>query len=354
MRHALALIALGAALAFSGGAGSALAAEEPPPPAEPPLWFMGSVNATQFVVWPPSDVIAPAQTTLSIVAPRRMRWPARLVIEGPAGFAVDTSLAEGTWIGEGAVAFAQSATSTIESAAYGKIVVGGSTGSAASARSCAPGQHAAVWLLTLEGLRSRWDEIEVPLFVDRTRSGGWRLQLCIPPSVAKMPGAFLAFSVSLREAVAVPAATGRYAWSAVVTPFGSNRSKPEPDRAYELRSNVLVPHRLTMSGRYDAATGSAELEGRVVGAARGRAGVRVFVGSFDDPEFREFRMLGSTLTDATGTYSFRAPLQKSTTFIAAVDYRLKRCSARANVPAGCLGETTAPPTNAWMTLAPKP
>ena len=360
MRHALALIALGlialGGLVLAGGARSAPTDENPPrpepsPPVEVPQLSMTWSDSSHFVANISAENTPPT-VGFSLVVFGRSRWPAHVTIAAPKGFSLDTTFPRGTSMGYGVLALTHSGKDIPLASASAEIVVGDARSYRSASRTCAPGGHTAVWQLTLSGLRSAWDKIEIPLFIDR-EGAGWRLQLCIPPMLAKLPGKILILAASFTGPSAPPSARGSYTWSARVMPFSGDRTRQEPKRAYELRSTVLVPHLLTMTGRYDSTTASAELSGIVSGAGRGREGVRVFVGGFGDAELRDFRMLGSTRTDASGAWSFRTPLAKSTTFVSAVDGRVQRCGSRSTAPAGCFGQTTSPPPSVATTLTPE-
>ncbi|HEU0303526.1 MAG TPA: hypothetical protein VFR32_03000, partial [Gaiellaceae bacterium] len=252
----------------------------------------------------------------------------------------------GTWVGRGVLSLGNVGSEPAIAVEDGRIVADDPARYATD--SCAPGAHAAVWLLSLMGLEQ---EHRIPLFVDAT-GNRLRIQFCMP-DLRPLGGRFLILGMSLTGVIALPSATGRYVWSAHVTPFAPDGPAGDPAAAYELRSGVLVPHRLTIRARYDLDSDVAVLRGRLTGAAQARAGVKVFFAGFTGPNFSGFRMLGSARTDAKGAYVFRARIAERTTFVAAADARAKPCSnAPSTAPFGCLAETTSPPPSVSAAIAP--
>ena len=258
-----------------------------------------------------------------------MPWGAgeigRLVFFVPRGYRVDLGRPPGAVVGV-AVAWSD----------WGWGDMGRVTADAPEAHianSCAPGLHDAVWLLRL-GVDER--EQAVPLFVDRTRGleGSYRLETCLPrSSELGLRVAMLEIDV---DPLTNPARAGAYTWRAFVTPRGADG--PDESRAFELRSTVPLPMRLTLRARYDRRSRHAVLTGRFVSSGFDVSGmpVELFV-----KVGRYFEPLRWTRTGPGGRYSFRRKLRGKATFRAATG-AIADCGP-SPAPAGCVSESIAKP-----------
>ena len=264
--------------------------------------------------------------------------PARIVLYAPQGFDLYPDRPEGSPLGA-AVVFAADSFGSI-SVLTGQIVAVANAPGAAPG--CGPAPRLALWELDLSLVGQR---LEVPISVSAAGSDT-RLDVCVPslPSAggALLPIQKLALTFDELEP---PHAAGRYVWRAVVTPLAPDRRTALDDQAYELRALVAVPHRLSLRGRYVAGSRTAVLTGRLSDGDTPGGGVRVEFTSLVrriTPKGVRFEdsYAGSTRTSASGVYTFRKRIRRTTGFVAFVDGGVGGCTGSAAAPAGCLSTTT--------------
>ena len=234
--------------------------------------------------------------------------------------------------------------------------------SEAKAAACSPGQHIAVWRVQLSLLGQPF---ELPIYIASAgRDQGdptprFRLDLCAPPlpgGDAALPIVGLAFSLEDLEA---PRTAGLHVWQAVVTPLAPDQRSSLPDRIYELRATVPVPHRITLVGRYAAKDRRAVLTGRLSATGRPRPGARVYFVALvrrvtpNGVVFND-RLAGSTLTGANGAYQFRTRISQTTGFVAIVPEAVVACPG-SQMPRGCPSATVSGVQSEPITVSvPKP
>ena len=271
--------------------------------------------------------------------------PAHVTLYVPQGFDLYPSRPEGSPIAGAAVFAADSFGSA--SLLTGHVVA--APNAPGLAAGCGPPARLALWRLELSLVGQRLD---LPIAVSAATpaaptGGGTRLDLCLP----QLPGADGALlpirklELSFDE-LTPPGTPGRYLWSAVVTPLAPDHRTPLADKAYEVRALVPVPHRLTLRGRYRAASHTALLTGRLYEGNAPRAGVRVdFVGLVRKVTPTGIRIedsfAGSTRTSKTGTFELKKRIRTTTGFVAIVHGSLGPCAGAATTPRGCLSTTTA-------------
>jgi hypothetical protein len=215
-----------------------------------------------------------------------------------------------------------------------------------AAQVCSPGRHVARWSI---GLSLLGQPIDVPIYLAELAAGdpagvGLRLDIC-PPAIASS-GILLPVSelTLLLPELEPPTARGSYVWRAIVSPLAPDQRTILTDNSYELRAAVLVPHRLTLSGRY--LRHAALLHGALRASGQPRAGVPVtlikLVRTVTPGGVRvQDTAVASTRTKADGTYAFRVPLRKSAGFVAIASGTERRCTGAALAPRGCVNTTTA-------------
>src|SRR5439155_17186457 len=118
----------------------------------------------------------------------------------------------------------------------------------------------------------------------------------------------------------VPSGAGTYTWSALVTPASS--WAPDPSGAFELRALVPIPNELTAHVRYDTKAQSAVLTGKLTAGGKPRGGVDVYVRTGGESS----SLSPSATTDATGSFSARKPVAKTTTYLVGVADENGPCS----------------------------
>jgi hypothetical protein len=271
--------------------------------------------------------------------------PGRVTLYVPSGFELYPQRSAGNIVGHGLVYVVDFSAGMSRSLLEGDIVAGPLTG---SGDGCAVGTPIAVWTLRLSALGL---PIDLPLLVTPAgpyapAGAAFRLDLCVP-AVAGTGGSVLPL-VALQLALPgleLPRARGVYVWRAVVTPTAPDLRTQLPDRAYELRAVIPVPHRLTLAGRFDSTKRVAVLTGRLVAAGVARPNVKLTVVRLVrevTPGGVVFRdsVAGTTRTRNDGRFTFRTRLDKTAGFEVYTTEVVGRCEAPAFAPGGCSTSTT--------------
>lgn len=286
--------------------------------------------------------------------------PGRVTFYVPSGLDLYPQRSAGSIVGSALVYVADFSAGTSRSVLEGNIVAGPVAGSGTDG--CAVGTPTAVWTLRLSALGL---PIDLPMLLtpagsDAPAGAAWRLDLCVP-AVAGTGGSVLPMSAMILAltGVELPRAHGVYVWRAVVTPTAPDLRTQLPDRAYELRAVIPVPHRLTLAGRYDSAKHLAVLTGRLVGAGAARPNVKVAVVRlvrYVTPGGAVFRdsVAGTTRTRNDGRFTFRARLGKTAGFQVYTNEVVGGCEAPAFAPGGCSTSTTAGLVSETITISVPP
>ena len=215
------------------------------------------------------------------------------------------------------------------------------------AQACAPGSHTAVWLATAQVLGN---PIQLPMSVDQVDVAGaapsYVVHWCpfVAPSAAYANGlALFDFGLGL-PLTAVPSGAGTFTWSALVTPASS--WAPDPSGAFELRALVPVPNELTAHVRYDAKAHSAMLTGKLTAGGKPRGGVNVYVRADGESS----NLAPAATTDATGSFSARKLVAKTTTYLVGVADQNGPCTDPSTAPAGCKSQSLPAPASVQLTV----
>ena len=274
--------------------------------------------------------------------------PGRITIYVPHGFAIYPDRPAGSAVGSVEITAQDDSYGTsTESTLAGDIVA---QPPSTTAPTCAVGTYTGIWQLELSLLGQ---PLDVPLYVAGTDANdppgaGTKLTLCAPTLPSSDPSSARAFPISTLDLflsdLEPPRHHGSYVWRALVTPLAPDRKTPLPSHAYELRAVVPVPHRLTLTGRYVPANHVAVLRGRLTanGAPRAHVSIRIVAlvrRVTPTGAIVQDRIAGSTRTTATGAYSFRAAMRKTTGFLAVAQVTATRCQGPRITPAGCQSTT---------------
>ncbi|HEX6699916.1 MAG TPA: hypothetical protein VF101_04220 [Gaiellaceae bacterium] len=270
--------------------------------------------------------------------------PARLVLYVPQGFDLYPDRPEGSPLGAVLAVAADSFGS--ESVLAGQIVARQNAPDAAPG--CGPGPRLALWELDLSLVGQ---PLPVPVAVSPAGAGapsgaGLRLDIC-PPMLPGADGALLPLrKLALRfDELGPPSAAGRYVWRAVVTPLAPDHRSALEQRTYEVRALVPVPHRLTLRGRYVARSQTAVLTGRLYDGGIPLGGARIhFISLVRRITPKGVRIddayAGAVRTSASGAFTFRKRIRRTTGFVAFIDDRIGACTEPTTAPAGCASTTT--------------
>ena len=263
---------------------------------------------------------------------------AKATIYVPAGFGVNTSAAPGTQVGE---VFATLLSGSASTKGTGKVVVDDPANYLA--QTCAPGAHAAVWVLKIS---AGGQEVDIPVYVDPagpdvSRMASYTLQACFTaPTAGSLRLGEL--DVDLTSGITNPSATASHLWRALVTPFGADGT-PSLGGTTELQAAVPLPQRLTLAARYDATRHVVVLSGTVKAAGRARSGVKVHFLSSPKPTFASVKSFGTAKVDKVGHFTLTHKLTATTYFVAYMNqYYAAGCQAVIG-PAPCTTATVGPP-----------
>jgi hypothetical protein len=305
---------------------------------------------------------AGTDTEVDLTIPAGAAATARIVLYAPRGYGTNVAQPAGTKIGDAAAAVDVGGTTL---PLQGQVVADtpAKYTSDPKAQACAPGAHAAVWViqLLLQG-----QAFSIPMFVDATSGaeaslGSFKLQTCFPsPYVPEAQGGapfgakFVEADIDFTSAFTNPSSASVYVWRSLLTPYTAGTATPDAAGTYELRSVAFIPVTFRVKARFDKKKRQAVLTGRLVlsGVA---AGGRVPVIGGAGRDVSKWKLLG-TATVKKGAVSFRKRLSKSTYLALLVPPEADTCfdGQPPAAPAGCIRETTAPAiSNVVRVVVPK-
>jgi len=301
-------------------------------------------SPTQFDVWDyQANVGQAADVEFDLYVAPTAAPTARATIYVPAGFGVSTSAAPGTEIGE-VLATLLSGSASLPGT--GKVVVDNPANYLT--QTCAPGTHAAVWVLKIS---AGGQEVDVPVYVDPATSdvssmASYTLQACFTAPVGPTGLRLGELDVDLSSAITNPAATASHLWHVLVTPFGADGT-PSLSGTTELQAIVPLPQHLALAARYVRKQHTVVLSGTVIAAGRPRAGVNVHFVSSATRSFAKVKTFGVAQTDGSGHFTFRHRLTATTYFAGYMNpYYATACNAAIST-APCTLATISPPPTAF-------
>lgn len=210
------------------------------------------------------------------------------------------------------------------------------------AQACAPGSHDAVWTMQFDLFST---SLTVPVYIDRTSGeeaalGAYKLQICLPLAHVDSQAGGWPLGSRVRTVglsftrITNPTSAGVYVWRAFVSnPDGTGN--PDVSTTYEVRSDMPLPGKLTLAGRFDSQHHRAVLSGRLMTPSLPAGGIWVSL-------YRRvgvvWKPLGSTRTSANGSYKFVHRQSKTTTYGTEV-WAIGTCNGTSTAPKGCATET---------------
>jgi len=212
------------------------------------------------------------------------------------------------------------------------------------AQACAPGPHAAVWTMKFEFFLAN-DTATVPIFIDPTSAdeaalGAYKLQTCLPLSSIASPGG-KPFGSKVRHLgveftrLVNPTSAAAYVWRAFVNnPDVSGN--PDPTTTYELRADVPLPSKLTLSGKFDSTHHRAVLTGRLT--TKVSAVSKIPVTLYRRARAGMWKAVATTRTSANGSYRFVASNRKTSVYSTEI-WAIASCNGDSTAPGGCVSET---------------
>lgn len=289
----------------------------------------------------------PADTELDLTIPANSAAAAQVVAYAPTGYTANLTQAAGTKIADVTIRAALAGTTlTLK----GQAVADAPANHADEP--CAPGLHAAVWLIQL---RIQTQTLTLPMYVDPTSGsetalGAYRLGVCFPsPDVPQALGGaplgarIVEADIDFVGSFTNPSSAGLYIWRALVTPYAMGSGTPNTAATYELRSIAFIPVVFTIKARFDRRKRVATFTGRLVlaGVAPRTVAVALVGGATRDAS--KWKVVGVG-RGKKGTFTLRKKLKRSTYVAGIVPPESEACfDGQASLaPAGCTRETTAP------------
>jgi len=268
---------------------------------------------------------------------------AKATIYVPAGFGLDTSKPAGTKLGDVYATFLSGSAAV---KGTGSIVVDNPANYLS--QTCAPGAHAAVWVLkvSLGGV-----ETDVPVFVDPagadiSRTAAYTLQACFANPATGNGLRLGDIDLDLTAGLTNASATNVHLWRALVTPFGADGT-PALGGTTELQAFVPLPQHLTLAARYIRKSHTVVLSGTVIAAGGPRPGQNVHFVASPAASFASVRSFGTAQTNGNGQFRLVRKLKATTYFDAYMNiYYANSCTAAIGT-APCTTATLSPPPDAF-------
>jgi hypothetical protein len=214
----------------------------------------------------------------------------------------------------------------------------------AQAQACAPGTHAGIWTTEFDFLDT---SVTVPIYIDRTSGeeaalGAYKLQICLPLAHIASQGGGWPLGSRVRELglsftrLTNPTSPAVYVWRAFVSNPDATGT-PDASTTYELRSDMPLPAKLTLAGKFDRKHHRALFSGRLTTPSLPVGGIRISlyqrIGVF-------WKNVGSTRTSANGSYKFVRRASKTAKY-GAETWAIGACNGTSTAPRGCVAETHA-------------
>jgi hypothetical protein len=293
----------------------------------------------------PPRVGAGGVSTVRFTVPRDDEALFRVAIYAPQGYTASLGAAPGTQIGTvSAQALVQEPIAGAVLPLQGRIVTDNPANHTTSP--CAPGLHAAVWILVLQ---AAGQELRIPLYVDPTSGAeatfsSLRMTACLSSPHIPFSAGGAVFGAKLLQAVlrlqgvvSTPAQSGTFVWRAVATPWAPPATPNIPATVQAL-GRIALPANLTVSASViSLASRRVRISGRLTEAGSGVRGqrVRVLVNS---------RARANVAVRGAGRWSvtLRLPRGRHTIrAVATVAARTSSCSSGAPLPAPCVSQTSS-------------
>ena len=342
-RTALVVAAIGAMLAFAGGA-------------------FAANTGTVAVSHTPMVLGGSSSTTIHITLPQATDPIAAINIYVPAGYTLNTSQAPGTSIGSvDAAAFSHDNNLTLPLS--GTVTTDAPANHAADSTACArTAASLAVWILNLS---VAGQTIALPLYVNPTAGaeqglGAYKLSICLPPPDVPIgtPGRsangaqVLDAKFTVNGVFTTPTAGGILRWETLFTPYNPGQGTVNLAGTFEARSLIGLPVNLTLATtvKKGKKTAAYTVKGKLSEGGVPVSGVGVTI--VRGPSASRLTKVSSPQTTAAGAFSATGKVAaKKTTYFKATasagqrDFTAQGCvnPLPATVaPAGCVSATLPP------------
>ncbi len=344
-RAALAAVAVGAMLAFAGGAFAA--------------------NTGTVAVWHTPMVLGgSSSTTIHINLPQATDPIAAINIYVPTGYTLNTSQATGTSIGNvDATAFSHDNNLTLP--LTGTVTTDAPANHVADSTACArTATSAAVWILNLS---VAGQTIALPLYVNPTAGaeqalGAYKLSICLPPPDVPIgtPGRsangaqVLDAKFTVNGIFSTPSTAGILRWESLFTPYNPGKGTVNLAGTFETRSLVALPVGLSLTGTHKGTAYTVRGKASEGGIPAPGTAVLILRGTLPSKLVK----VAAARTSPVGTFSSSGKVRpKKTTYFKATatvkerDFTAQGCvnPLPATVaPAGCVSATLPP----WTATSP--
>ena len=205
------------------------------------------------------------------------------------------------------------------------------------ANPCSPGTHEAVWLLVLE---AAGQTLNVPMYLDTVTApaeaplGKYKLVVClpspdIPPSAggATFGSKLISATLHLTSVFTLPVQNGSYPWLVIATPYVPGTATPNPAGTVQAQGVVRLPAGISLKR---TGTRVVRLSGLLRVNRAGVAGVRVTL--YAGTSRTRLRAVGSRTTGASGAFSFRRRVARTTYFQVRAAAPARSASCTGGVP----------------------
>jgi hypothetical protein len=344
-RAALTAVAVGAMLAFAGGAFAA--------------------NTATVAVWHTPMVLGgSSSTTIHINLPQATDPIAAINIYVPTGYTLNTSQATGTSIGNvDATAFSHDNNLTLP--LTGTVTTDAPANHIADSTACArTATSAAVWILNLS---VAGQTIALPLYVNPTSGaeqtlGAYKLSICLPPPDVPIgtPGRsangaqVLDAKFTVNGIFSTPSTAGILRWESLFTPYNPGRGTVNLAGTFETRSLVALPVGLSLTATHKGTAYTVRGKASEGGIPAPGTAVLILRGTLPSKLVK----VAAARTSPVGTFSSSGKVRpKKTTYFKATatvkerDFTAQGCinPLPATVaPAGCVSATLPP----WTATSP--
>lgn len=337
-RAALVAAAVGAMLAFAGGAFAA--------------------NTGAIAVWHTPMVLGGStSTTIHVSIPQATDPIAAINIYVPSGYTVNLSQAAGANIGSvDATAFSHDTNLTLPLS--GTVTTDAPSSHTPDSTACArTPTSAAVWILNLS---VAGQTIALPLYVNPTAGaeqalGAYKLSICLPPPDVPVgtPGRsangaqVLDAKFTVNGIFQTPSAGGTLRWESLFTPYNAGQGTVNPIGTFEARALISLPVSQGFGVTYKKKAGTYSLKGKLSEGGIPAAGFAVSI--LRGASATKLAKVSSATTKADGSWSSagRVKPKKTTYFKATASAKERDFTAQGCVnplpatvaPAGCVSAT---------------
>jgi hypothetical protein len=344
-RAALAAVAVGAMLAFAGGAFAA--------------------NTGTVAVWHTPMVLGgSSSTTIHINLPQATDPIAAINIYVPTGYTLNTSQATGTSIGNvDATAFSHDNNLTLP--LTGTVTTDAPANHVADSTACArTATSAAVWILNLS---VAGQTIALPLYVNPTAGaetalGAYKLSICLPPPDVPIgtPGRsangaqVLDAKFTVNGIFSTPSTAGILRWESLFTPYNPGKGTVNLAGTFETRSLVALPVALSLTATHKGTAYTVRGKASEGGIPAPGTPVLILRGTLPSKLVK----VAAARTSPVGTFSSSGKVRpKKTTYFKATaavkerDFTAQGCTnplPATVAPAGCVSATLPP----WTATSP--